>query len=85
MKLDKYSFTNIIKGDQKSYSIAAASIVAKVLRDRYMRYLSYKFPGYFWEKNFGYGTKNHVKKLDEKGITIHHRKSFEPIKSLIHK
>ena len=75
----------IIKGDQISYSIAVASIIAKTHRDRYMRYLAYKYPYYFWEKNAGYGTQQHIKQIHKQGITIHHRKSFEPIKSLIHK
>ena len=74
----------IIKGDQKSLSIATASIIAKVHRDRYMQFLSYTFPYYHWSSNAGYGTKKHIEQICKKGITIHHRKSFEPIKSLIH-
>ena len=74
----------MIKGDQKSYSIAAASIVAKIHRDRYMQFLSYKWPFYNWSSNAGYGTKQHIEQIKKKGITIHHRKSFEPIKTLIH-
>ena len=74
----------IIKGDQKIKSIMAASIIAKVHRDRYMQFLSYTFPYYNWSSNAGYGTKKHIEQICKKGITIHHRKSFEPIKSLIH-
>ena len=80
-----YNSKCIVKGDQKSLSIATASIVAKVHRDRYMRFLSYSFPYYNWSTNSGYGTKKHIEQIYKKGITIHHRKTFEPIKSLIHK
>jgi len=83
--LAKFPSMGIIKGDQKSYSIATASIIAKIHRDRYMQLLSLHYPFYNWKKNAGYGTKEHIKKIKEKGITIFHRKSFEPIKSLIHK
>tara|TARA_Y100001960_G_C14656863_1_gene818784 strand:- start:128 stop:763 length:636 start_codon:yes stop_codon:yes gene_type:complete len=85
LKLNQYSYRGIIKGDEKSYTIAAASIIAKIYRDNYMRRLSIKYPQYGWEKNAGYGTKNHIIIIKEKGVTKHHRKSFEPIKSLIHK
>ena len=74
----------IINGDQKSYSIATASVIAKMHRDRYMRYLSLQHPLYDCDKNAGYGTKKHIEQIYKKGITEHHRKSFEPIKSLIH-
>ena len=84
LKLRNYPSNGIIKGDQKSISIAAASIIAKIHRDRYMRYLSYLFPVYNWSTNAGYGTKKHIEQIIKKGITVHHRKSFEPIKSLIH-
>ena len=85
IKMNQYPAKNFIKGDQKSLSIATASIVAKVHRDRYMRFLSYSFPYYNWSTNSGYGTKKHIEQIYKKGITIHHRKTFEPIKSLIHK
>ena len=84
LQLTQYRSIGIIKGDKKSYSIAAASIIAKMHRDRYMRYLSLKHPFYDWDKNAGYGTKKHIEKIHKKGITDHHRKSFEPVKSLIH-
>ena len=84
LQLIEYPSRSIIKGDQKSYSIAAASIIAKIHRDRYMQFLSNKYPSYNWASNAGYGTKKHIEEIYKKGITAHHRKSFEPIKSLIH-
>lgn len=69
----------IVKGDSISLSIAAASIVAKVTRDRIMTRLSHRYPGYGWERNSGYGTAQHSKALEEIGVTPHHRKSFAPI------
>ena len=69
----------IVKGDSTSLSIAAASIVAKVTRDRIMTKLSLRYPGYGWETNSGYGTPQHSKALEEIGVTPHHRKSFAPI------
>ena len=79
-----YREESIIKGDDKSLSIAAASIIAKVHRDRLMKKLSLKFQHFGWEKNAGYGTKMHIENIYRLGPTIHHRKTFEPIKSLIH-
>lgn len=67
---------NIIKGDQKSITIAAASIVAKVYRDTLMDQLSPQFPLYTWHRNKGYGTDGHRKVIKEKGLTIHHRVQF---------
>ena len=84
LQLKEYPSRSIIKGDQKSYSIAAASIIAKIHRDRYMHFLSNKYPSYGWSSNAGYGTKKHIEEIYRKGFTTHHRKSFEPIKSLIH-
>ena len=84
LKLSQHKSNGIIKGDQKSYSIATASIIAKMHRDRYMRHLSSQHPSYDWDKNAGYGTKKHIEQIHKNGITDHHRKSFEPIKSLIH-
>lgn len=84
MKLETpYPFESIIKGDGKSISIAAASIVAKVTRDRYMKELDKAYPPYQFHKNMGYGTKEHLKALKEYGYTPFHRKSFEPIKSMV--
>jgi len=72
----KYPQEYIIKGDSKSASIAAASILAKVERDRYMAELDKEFPQYQWCKNAGYLTKSHVEALNKYGITKYHRKSF---------
>ena len=79
-----YKEQSIVRGDDKSLSIAAASIIAKVHRDRLMKKLSLKFQNFGWEKNAGYGTKVHIENIHRLGPTIHHRKTFEPIKSLIH-
>ena len=84
MKLDlPISQTSIIKGDANSLSIAAASIVAKVIRDDLMAEYDQQFPGYDFTKNAGYGTAKHLEGLDRYGVTPIHRKTFEPIKSLI--
>ena len=74
----------IIKGDQISLSIATASIIAKVYRDRIMKILSKKYSEFHWEENVGYGTKKHIEAIMRLGPTKYHRKSFEPIKTLIH-
>ena len=66
-------------GDARSLSIAAASIVAKVERDRLMAGLAADFPGYGWERNAGYGTPEHAAALERLGVTPHHRRSFAPV------
>lgn len=66
----------IIKGDQKSISIAAASIIAKVSRDKILKNMALKYPQYSWEKNKGYGTKEHIEAIKKYGICEYHRKSF---------
>ena len=68
--------TSIIKGDQKSLSIAAASILAKVTRDNYMININNKYPHYFFNKNKGYGTKSHIDSIKKYGKSEIHRKSF---------
>ena len=73
----------VVKGDSKVMSIAAASIIAKVTRDRYMTDLATKFPGYGWEKNFGYGVKMHREALEVFGVTSEHRRSFKPIHNML--
>ena len=73
--------TSIIKGDAKSVSIAAASIVAKVTLDAYMKDLGEKYPNYGFERHVGYGTKEHLQAIEDYGIVAEHRKSFEPIRS----
>jgi len=79
----KIKCKTFIKGDEKITSIAAASIVAKVARDLFMIKLSKKYPKYCWDKNFGYGTKNHLIGLKKYGITKHHRKKFKPIHNIL--
>jgi len=69
----------VVKGDSLSLSIAAASIVAKVTRDRLMTQLAREHPGYGWERNAGYGTAEHRDAIERLGITPHHRRSFAPI------
>ena len=76
---------SVIGGDKKSLSIATASIIAKVHRDRLMNILDNKFTYYHWKSNAGYGTKKHIEAIHKHGITLFHRKSFEPIKSLLNK
>jgi ribonuclease HII len=69
----------IVKGDSRSFSIAAASVVAKVTRDRIMRALALRYPGYGWETNFGYATLQHGAALRRLGPSPHHRRSFAPV------
>jgi ribonuclease HII len=81
MKLDTpFGYEAIIKGDAKSVSIAAASIVAKVARDTFMKDVAKTYPHYRFEQNMGYGTKDHIEAIEVYGITPFHRKSFAPIK-----
>jgi ribonuclease HII len=70
----------VVGGDGLSFSIAAASVVAKVTRDRIMRALSSRHPGYGWETNVGYATAGHGAALRRLGVTPHHRRSFEPVR-----
>lgn len=74
---------SIIKGDANSLSIAAASIVAKVTRDRLMTEFDVTYPGYDFAKNAGYGTKAHLEGLSQYGVTSIHRRTFEPVKSMV--
>lgn len=76
---DSYSdipYTCVVKGDNKYLPIASASIVAKVIRDEYMKKLHEDYPMYHWDKNKGYGSKHHIEIIKEQGITHHHRKTF---------
>lgn len=75
--------TAIVKGDGKSQSIAAASILAKVTRDRHMVALSQQHPGYGWETNAGYPTKSHISALEQQGVTLHHRRSYKPVHNIL--
>ena len=79
-KMKNYRLKSVIKGDQKIPAISAASIIAKVARDKMITALGKKFKDYYWEQNFGYGTKQHIKAIKNFGITSHHRKTFSPIK-----
>lgn len=74
----------IVKGDARSVSIAAASIAAKMCRDQIMVDLAQQFPGYGWERNAGYGTKEHLEALVKKGVTPHHRRSFKPVHNILY-
>jgi len=77
------SIRTVVDGDAKCLSIAAASIIAKVSRDAYMHKLAEEFPGYGWETNVGYPTRDHRNALVRLGLTPHHRRSFAPVRNLI--
>ena len=78
-EIKNYTLNSVIKGDKKIPSISAASILAKVTRDKLISNLGKKYKNYLWDKNFGYGTRHHLKAIKKFGITIHHRKTFSPI------
>jgi ribonuclease HII len=80
IEINQITTESIVKGDQKSYSIASASIIAKVTRDRIMQKIHTEFPMYGFDKNVGYGTKFHLQALEKHGITPYHRKSYAPIR-----
>ncbi len=73
----------LVRGDGRSFSIAAASILAKVARDREMARLALEHPGYAWERNKGYSTRDHLEGLQRLGPCVHHRRSFEPVRQLL--
>ena len=77
------NYKTIINGDEKIKVISAASIIAKVYRDKLMIKLAEEFSYYSWEKNFGYGTKAHLEGLKKFGITSHHRKGFKPVHKIL--
>ena len=81
--LKNYKWEYVIKGDQKISSISAASIIAKVSRDRFITKLSRQFNSYGWDTNSGYGTKEHLRAIKKFGITKYHRKTFSPICDLL--
>ena len=78
-----YKLKCVVKGDQKIPEISAASIIAKVARDRLITKMSKKFTKYAWDKNAGYGTKQHLTAIKKFGVTKHHRKTFGPIHNIL--
>ena len=80
--LKNYKLKAVIKGDQKIPSISAASIIAKVSRDRFITRLAKNNKGYGWDQNFGYGTKQHLRAIKKYGVNKHHRKTFYPVSVL---
>ena len=81
--LNNYNLKYVIKGDQIIPSISAASIIAKVSRDRFITKLSKQFVNYGWDTNSGYGTREHLEAIKKFGITKHHRKTFSPICNIL--
>ena len=82
-QIKNYNLKYVIKGDQKIPEISAASIIAKVSRDRLITKMSKKYIRYFWNKNAGYGTKDHLTAIKKFGITKYHRKKFQPIHNIL--
>ena len=82
-KMKNYNLKCIVKGDEKIAEISAASIIAKVARDKLITKMSKKFTEYAWDKNAGYGTKLHLIAIRKFGITKHHRKTFDPIHNIL--
>ena len=82
-KIKNYNLKYVVKGDQKISEISAASIIAKVSRDRLINKMSKNYIKYFWNKNAGYGTKDHLSAIKKFGITKHHRKTFNPIHNIL--
>tara|TARA_S200000501_G_C20772008_1_gene720994 strand:+ start:503 stop:1078 length:576 start_codon:yes stop_codon:yes gene_type:complete len=82
-KMKNYNLKFVIKGDEKIPEISAASIIAKVSRDRLIKKMAKKNIGYSWEKNAGYGTKDHLSAIKKLGITRYHRKKFKPIHNIL--
>jgi len=76
-------FKTFVRGDEKIPSISAASIIAKVARDKYIENLGKNYMVYSWQTNFGYGTKKHLSAIKKFGATMHHRKSFNPIHNML--
>jgi ribonuclease HII len=82
-KIKNYNLKYVIKGDEKIPEISAASIIAKVSRDRLITKMSKKYIKYSWNKNAGYGTKDHLSAIKKFGITKYHRKTFQPIHNIL--
>jgi ribonuclease HII len=76
-------YTAIVDGDARVYSIACASVIAKTVRDRMMRQLAARYPGYGWDRNAGYATREHRAAIREHGLTPHHRRSFQALQLLL--
>jgi ribonuclease HII len=76
-------YTSIVKGDASSYAIACASVIAKVTRDRLMARLALRYPGYGWEHNAGYATRDHVAGLRALGLTPFHRRTYQRIRGIV--
>ena len=81
--LKNYVIKTIVKGDEKIPEISAASIIAKVERDKLMKKMSFSFKKYGWDNNAGYGTKDHIKAIKKFGVTRFHRKTFRPIHKIL--
>ena len=82
-EIKNYNLKYVIRGDEKIPEISAASIIAKVARDRLITKMSKKFTKYNWDKNAGYGTKLHLIAIKKFGVTKHHRKTFGPIHNIL--
>ncbi len=82
-KIKKHNVKSVVKGDEKVPQISAASIIAKVARDKVIKNMSKKFNKYAWDKNAGYGTKLHLKAIKKFGVTKYHRKTFRPIHNIL--
>ena len=81
--IKKIKIRPVVRGDESIPSISAASIIAKVARDKHIKKLSKKFKKYSWNTNFGYGTKKHLEALKKFGVTPHHRKTYKPIHNIL--
>ena len=81
--IENYLIKTVIKGDQKIKEISAASIIAKVSRDKLIKKMSKKFKKYKWDNNSGYGTRDHIQAIKKYGITKYHRKTFKPIHKIL--
>ena len=82
-EIENYNLEYVIKGDEKIPQISAASIIAKVARDRLIERMSKKFKEYAWDKNAGYGTKLHLRAIKKFGVTKYHRRTFCPIHNIL--
>lgn len=82
-KETRYEYVALVKGDDLIPHISAASVLAKVARDSYMKTMDPQFPSYNWKKNKGYGTAEHLEALKKHGVTPLHRRSYEPVKSMV--